>query len=56
MNDNNQVINKYLRRQLLRKWMIYIFSTLLFVGLMGYALYKEHNPGHTDNIITDQTK
>ena len=44
MNDNNQVINQYLRRKLIRKWVIYIFSALLFVGFMSYALYKEHSP------------
>lgn len=56
MNDSNQIIKKYLRRQLIRKWMIYIFSALLFVGLMSYALYKEHSPVTKDNIVIDQPK
>ena len=56
MNDNNKVIDQYLRRQLIRKLVIYILSTLLFVGLMSYALYKEHSPAPKDSIITDQTK
>ena len=56
MNDNNQVINQYLRRQLIRKWVIYIFAALLFVGLMSYALFKEHSPVTENNIITDQPK
>ncbi len=56
MNDNNQVINQHLRRKLIRQWVIYIFSTLIFVGFMSYALYKEHNPVTKDNIVTDQPK
>ena len=56
MNDKNQVINQHLRRQFIRKWVIYIFSALLFIGLMSYALYKEHSPVIKENTVSDKQK
>ena len=54
MTDNNQKINRYLRRQLIQKWAIYILSAVLFLGFMGYALYKEHGSVTEDNVISEQ--
>ncbi len=44
MADTNKNIDRYLRRQLLRKVLIYGSVALIFIAFMTYALYVEYGP------------
>jgi len=54
--DKNKSINKHLRSQLIRRLTIIISATIVFVGFMSFALYKEYGPdSETVNIFSDIT-
>ena len=42
MSDKNKDIDSYLRRQRLRKVLVYVSALIIFVGFMSFALYMEH--------------
>lgn len=49
MDDKNKSIDRFLRRQRIRKWVRYTFFALVFVGFMSYALYREHGAQTRDD-------
>jgi len=54
--DKNKSIDKYLRSQLIRRLIIIIFATTVFVGFMSFALYKAYGPdSETVKIFPDIT-
>ena len=42
MSRKNQSIDSYLRRQRLRKVLVFLAVLVSFVGLMSFALYMEY--------------
>ena len=42
MDKKNQSIDSYLRRQRIRKVLVFITLIVLFVGFMSFALYMEY--------------
>lgn len=42
MDKKNQAIDSYLRRQRIRKVLVFIALIVLFVGFMSFALYMEY--------------
>jgi len=42
MLEKNKIIDEYIRRQRIRKTVIFILVASLFVAFMSYALYKSY--------------
>lgn len=44
MSHTRQKIDQHLRRNIIRKVLIIIIVSIIFVAFMSYALYKEYGP------------
>ena len=45
MPSTHQKIDRYLRRNSIRRVLVIVIIATLFTGFMSYALYKEYGPG-----------
>lgn len=44
MSHTRQKIDRHLRRNLIRKILVITIVSIIFIGFMSYALYKEYGP------------
>lgn len=45
MSNTSEKIDRHLHRNYIRRILVIVIITILFIGLMSYALYKEYGPG-----------
>jgi membrane-anchored glycerophosphoryl diester phosphodiesterase (GDPDase) len=50
MVEKKKIINRHLRRQFIRKVIVAVLASLIFVGLMSYAIYMEHRPASKEDV------
>ena len=44
MSHTKQKIDRHLRRNLIRKVVVITIASVIFIGFMSYALYREYGP------------